>query len=414
MPLSFFIRTRVSCSPLIERACIPSAHQASRVQNGEQKAGIPGQGEKVLSALNEDKCEALNFGINYGMVANNLPTPADVVTLLQAICVSKAKLYDADRSVLSTFTNTGISFIVGIPNQELGALASASQAFQWVQENVAAHLPDTHISAIVVGNEIFSTNDTTLMGQVLPAMRNIYLALSLLNLHHDIIVSTAHSFSIVTTSYPPSSGQFNPAIATTYMKPMLEFLSKTKAPFFINVYPFFPYKENPKMIPIEYALFKPNPGVQDPKTSLHYTNMFDAQLDAVYFAIEALGYHNITLLVSETGWPSAGDENEVGANIENAKVYHQNLMKHISLQHGTPLHPNTSLEVYFFALFNEDMKPGPGSERNYGLFKPDGTMVYEFQFFNQPNASSSCSSLHFVFTLFLYFPTLMHLIHFHL
>ncbi|MCO5589404.1 hypothetical protein L7F22_043371 [Adiantum nelumboides] len=371
------------------------------------------RGGNVFSAFAE-KCEALNFGVNYGMVANNLPPPAAVVALLRAICVSKAKLYDADPSVLRTFTNTGISFIVGIRNQELGALASPSHAFQWVQENVAAHLPDTHISAIVVGNEIFSTNDTTLMSQVLPAMQNIYLALSLLNLHRDVIVSTAHSFSIVTTSYPPSSGQFDPAIASTYIRPMLEFLSKTNAPFFINVYPFFPYKENPKSIPIEYALFKPNPGVQDPKTSLRYTNMFDAQLDAVYFAIQALGYHNITLLVTETGWPSAGDENEVGATIENAKVYHQNLIKHITSQRGTPLHPNTSLEVYLFALFNEDMKPGPGSERNFGLFKPDGTMVYEFQFFNQPEASSSSYSLYAVFTLVSFFLPLIHLLHFNL
>ncbi|KAH7403918.1 hypothetical protein KP509_15G000100 [Ceratopteris richardii] len=356
--------------------------------------------------------ELPTFGINYGMVANDLPTPADVVTLLQTIRVSKTRLYDADSSVLRTFTNTGISFIVGVRNEELHLLGNASNAFRWVKENVYAHLPDIHISAIVVGNEIFSTNDTALMRQVLPAMQNIHLALSLFNIDHDIIVSTAHSFSIITTSYPPSSGQFDPAIATVYMKPMLNFLSKIGAPFFINVYPFFPYKENPTLIPLEYALFQPNAGIQDAVTNLHYTNMFDAQLDAVYFAMAALGYHNITLLVSETGWPSAGDENEIGATIQNAKIYHENLIKHISSWHGTPYRPGSNIEVYLFALFNEDMKPGPLSERNYGLFKPDGTMVYEFKFFDQPNASASFVSLGLSTMLLSFILSVAYIMHF--
>eukprot|EP00249_Psilotum_nudum_P005602 c19055_g1_i1 orf=158-610(-) len=106
--------------------------------------------------------------------------------------------------------------------------------------------------------------------------------------------------------------------------------------------------------------------------------MFDAQLDAVYHALDALGYDDLEVIVSETGWPSAGDSDEAGATIENAQAYNSNLIQHLVSNRGTPLRPNQHIETYIFALFNEDLKPGPTSERNYGLFHPDGTRVYNF------------------------------------
>ncbi|KAG5531869.1 hypothetical protein RHGRI_026470 [Rhododendron griersonianum] len=51
-------------------------------------------------------------------------------------------------------------------------------------------------------------------------------------------------------------------------------------------------------------------------------------------------------------------------------------MKLIAQKKGTPLRPNSDLNIFVFALFNENMKPGPTSERNYGLLKPDGTQAY--------------------------------------
>ncbi|KAH7441595.1 hypothetical protein KP509_03G045000 [Ceratopteris richardii] len=338
----------------------------------------------------------VTIGVNYGKLADNLPAPSEVVALLQSISVTKSKLYDADPLVLQTFSNTGISFIVGTHNQDLLALTNPALAASWVQTNIAAHLPATNIIGVVVGNEILSSSDTNMMAQVLPAMQNVYTALKVLNLHRQVFVSTAHSFSVLSFSFPPSSGAFEPTIASLYVKPILDFLDETGAPFLINIYPFFAYKDNPTEVSLDYVLFKTTEGVVDANTGLHYYNMFDAQMDAVYSAISAFGYHNITLLVSETGWPSRGDPDEVGASISNAQTYHANLVKHVESKQGTPLRPDITPEIYLFALFNEDQKPGPTSERNYGLFHPDGSKVYPFSSFSQSSdarTSFGCHSL---------------------
>ena len=148
----------------------------------------------------------------------------------------------------------------------------------------------------------------------------------------------------------------------------------------VNPYPFFSFRP----ATLDFALFKPNAGVFDNVTGMHYTNMFDAQLDAVYSAMKKLGYGDVDIVVAETGWPSAGDPNQPGVSMENAISYNRNLVKLVNSGIGTPLMPNRTFETYVFALFNENLKPS-ASERNYGLFKPDLTPVYDVGILlNQP------------------------------
>jgi hypothetical protein len=52
-----------------------------------------------------------------------------------------------------------------------------------------------------------------------------------------------------------------------------------------------------------------------------------------------------------------GDVDEVGATVQNAAAYNGNLMKRIAMGQGTPLKPDMPVDVFVFALFNEDMKP---------------------------------------------------------
>lgn len=317
-----------------------------------------------------------SLGINYGQLGNNLLPPEKVLDLLSSLKVTKARIYDTNPEVLTAFANSGVELMVTIENAMLGQLMNPQAAFQWVSSHIKPYVPATKITSIAVGNEVFTDDDTTvLLENLVPAMISIQGALAQLGLDSYIKVSTPCSLAVLEESYPPSAGSFKSEVSGV-MSQLLQFLNTTKAPFWINAYPYFAYKDSPSKISLDYVLFNPNLGMVDPFTKLHYDNMLYAQVDAAIYAMARLGFNGIEVKVSETGWPSQGDENEIGASLQNAAIYNRNLLRRQLANEGTPLRPRMRLEIYVFALFNENQKPGPTSERNYGLFQPDGTMAY--------------------------------------
>ncbi|PSS04907.1 Glucan endo-1,3-beta-glucosidase [Actinidia chinensis var. chinensis] len=316
------------------------------------------------------------LGINYGQVANNLPPPQHVLELFQSLNLTKARIYDTNPQILTAFANSNIELIVTTENEILADLMDPQQALRWVSTHIRPYFPATRITGIAVGNEVFTAGDTALMAYLVPAMVNIHAGLVQLGLDQYIHVSTPSSLAVLAESYPPSAGLFRREL-TGIMLEFLQFLSSTKAPFWINAYPYFVYKDDPTRVSLDYVLLNyPNSGMVDPLTKLHYDNMLYAQVDAVIFAVAKMGFGGLEVRVSETGWPSKGDSNEIGATVENAMIYNRNLVRRQLANEGTPLRPNMRLEIYLFALFNEDLKPGPTSERNYGLFQPNETMAY--------------------------------------
>ncbi|KAI4334231.1 hypothetical protein L6164_018947 [Bauhinia variegata] len=317
----------------------------------------------------------LEVGINYGQIANNLPSPSRVAVLLKSLNVSRIKLYDADPNVLAAFSNSNVEFVIGLGNEYMQNMTDQVKAQSWIQQRIQPYISQTKITSITVGNEVFNSNDTQLMQNLLPAMKTVYNALVNLGLNQQVTVTSAHSFNILGNSYPPSSGYFRQDLVQ-YIQPLLNFHAQINSPFLINAYPFFAYKNSPNDVSLNYVLFQPNSGMNDPNTNLHYDNMLYAQIDAVYAAIKQLGRTDIEVRISETGWPSKGDPDEIGASPENAELYNGNLLKRIEQKQGTPAKPSVPIDIYVFALFNENLKPGPDSERNYGLYYPDGSPVY--------------------------------------
>ncbi|KAE8681183.1 putative BPI/LBP family protein [Hibiscus syriacus] len=289
-----------------------------------------------------------SVGINYGRVANNLPSPDKVVQLLKSQGVTKVKIFDTDPAVLSALANTGISVVVCLPNEKL-ASAAGDQSFadNWVQTSISKYYPATKIEAIAIGNEIIAANVTDETKVLVPAMKAIQASLVKFNLDSNIKVSSPIAMTCLENSYPSSAGSFKQELVDVAIKRMLDFLKQTGSYLMVNIYPFFAYEGNSNQISLDYALFKQNPGVVD------------------------------------SGWPSAGDVAETGASQANAATYNGNLIRRVLSGKGTPLRPKDPLNVYIFALFNENQKPGPTSERNYGLFYPNMQRVYNIAFSKQ-------------------------------
>ncbi|XVE94729.1 hypothetical protein REPUB_Repub02eG0033600 [Reevesia pubescens] len=340
----------------------------------------------LLLGVNKAKSQSF-IGVNYGQVADNLPSPAATAMLLQSTSIQKVRLYGSDPAIIKALANTGIGIVIGTANGDIPALASDPNfAKYWVNTNVVAYYPSSKIILINVGNEVLLSGDKNLINQLLPAMQNVKNALDAVSLGDKVKVSTVHSMALLKQSEPPSTGIFDPSFGDV-LKGLLAFNTATGSPFEINPYPYFAYRSDPRPETLAFCLFQPNSGRFDANTKINYMNMFDAQVDAVRSALNAMGFKNVEIVVAETGWPYKGDSNEVGPGIENAKAYNANLIAHLRSMVGTPLMPGKSVDTYLFALYDEDLKPGPTSERSFGLFKSDLSTTYDFGLLKSSQAS---------------------------
>ncbi|CAH8334354.1 unnamed protein product [Eruca vesicaria subsp. sativa] len=323
-----------------------------------------------------------SIGVNYGTLANNLPPPRQVAEfLLNSTVINRIRLFNTDPQILQAFAHTGFPVTVTIPNDQIPHLTNLSFAQRWISDHIQPHFPSTNINRILVGNEVISAANHLHIRNLIPAMQSLHTALVSASLHRRIQISTPHSLGILSHTTPPSSARFRQDYV---LKPLLSFLRTIASPFVVNPYPFFGYSPET----LDFALFRPNPGVFDHGTKLHYTNMFDAQLDSVYSAMRRLGFSDVDIVVGEIGWPSKGDNDQIGVDVATAAEFNKKVVEHVNSGTGTPRMPNRTFETYIFALFNENLKPGPVRERNFGLFRSDLTPVYDIGILRSPVRTS--------------------------
>ncbi|KAI3467533.1 hypothetical protein Pfo_024196 [Paulownia fortunei] len=318
---------------------------------------------------------AAPVGVCYGRVASNLPPPSAVISLLKSNGISRIRLFNPDPDALAPFWGTGIELMIGVPNEILPTLANGTIAtsLQWLQSNIFLHVAPTQVRYLAVGNEVL-LKDPFYTPYVVPAILNLYEALQTLGLGDIIKLSSSHAATILSSSYPPSAGAFDPNLRSVLV-PLLRFLQDTGSPLMVNVYPFFSYINNHQYVTLDYALFRSSTVEVD--QNLAYNNMFDATIDAFVYAMEREGFHGIPVVVTETGWPTAGGD---AGGADNALAYNGNVVMRALANVGTPKRPGVGVEVFLFDLFDENGKSGGEYEKHFGIFGVNGIKAYDIRF----------------------------------
>lgn len=304
-------------------------------------------------------------------MGNNLPSAREVIDLYRSNNIRRMRLYDPNQAALQALRGSNIEVMLGVPNSELQSFTNPSNAQSWVQRNVIAYWPSVRFRYIAVGNEVSPINGGGISQFVLPALVNVFNAVRSAGLQDQIKVSTAIDTTLIGNSFPPSAGTFRGDVRS-YLDPIIGHLAWARTPLFANIYTYFSYSGNPRDISLPYAIFtSPSPVVWDQGRG--YQNLFDAMLDALYSALENAGQGGLDVVVSESGWPSAG---AFGTSVDNARTYLSNLIRHV--QRGTPKRPK-AIETYLFAMFDENNK-NPELEKHFGLFSPSKQAKYNLNF----------------------------------
>ncbi|XP_040991117.1 glucan endo-1,3-beta-glucosidase, basic vacuolar isoform-like [Juglans microcarpa x Juglans regia] len=326
-----------------------------------------------------------------------------LLSLCKTHGIGKMRIYSPYPEILQPLGDSNMELIVGVPKDTFQDLADPSAAADWVQMNVKSYSSNVKLKYIAVGNELDPTAQFVLpcdsfqrnkknnssnvkfkyisVGNeidptdgaaqfVLPVMQNIYKAIADAGLQNQIKVSTAVSTNLLGVFDPPSAAAFSDK-ARTFIEPIISFLVSTGAPLLANIYPYYRVKYNNQSLP--FALFTATDVVVQ-VGKLGYRNLFDALMDALYYAIEKINAGSLEIVVSESGWPSAGGAVET---IENAGTYYRNLVNHV--KGGTPKRPGKAIETYLLGLFDENLKEKE-VDRHFGLFFGNKTAKYSTSF----------------------------------
>ena len=147
----------------------------------------------------------------------------------------------------------------------------------------------------------------------------------------------------------------------SYLTSLIQIYQRYGAPFSINLYPFFAAPDLPNLM--DFLLGKAS-------AAGSYGSMLEQMYDCTHYAMEdAVSNHGVEIVVTETGWSSYSSSYGF-ATVSNANEYTANALRLMN-------DPNSKLygvKVFWFELFDEDLKSGGDWEQHFGWFDLYGSL----------------------------------------
>jgi len=211
-----------------------------------------------------------------------------------------------------------------------------------------------------LGNEPTHATQSYMVFDVLPAKLQMcfdYLATQ--NGWDHTKISIPFSAGIMEYSDVPKDAYFFSKYSDSLTQ-IIKILQANNAPFSINWYPFFTCMYNAQLLPFCLG----NEG----DWSGQYESMLIAQYDSTYHAMNRLVPNNgVEIVLTEVGWATKGGNY---GSAGYASTWYQNTFASMS----NPASKLYGVTVFFFELFDEDLKHDGEWERNFGVYDLNGNM----------------------------------------
>nr|CAD1819142.1 unnamed protein product [Ananas comosus var. bracteatus] len=303
----------------------------------------------------------------------------DLAAFLVRQRITHVRLYDADAGLLSALAGTGVRVVVGVPNSHLLALAaSPASALSWLQLRVMPFLPATLVSHLALGDDL-PISAPSLLPLLPPALSALSAALSSLNLSRPSSSPRRSPSPPSSSTLPPSQASFNRSLVPSLVLPLLGFLSNTSSPLMVDLYPYYALTESRGAIPSTTPSSAPSPGPRGGRPQhpppLHQRLRRHGR--------RPLLRHARPQLLRRPD-PRHRDRLALLRRPPNRALRHPGQRGLLQLQPhqararalGHAAAPGVHPGVFIYELFDEDLRPGPASEANWGLFYGNGTPVY--------------------------------------